>query len=117
MGTTIRRAIFAVLAVVAVAMGFQETSTDPDAASRRAKPAGTLYSAAMLQALLVTFREGIEAFLIVGVISAYLRKTNRAGLLRGVRVGLAVSAVTCVLGPWLWQQVPNQALYEGVGAL
>jgi|SRR5450432_3832834 high-affinity iron transporter len=71
----------------------------------------------MLQALLVTFREGIEAFLIVGVISAYLRKTNRAGLLRGVRVGLAVSAVTCVLGAWLWLQVPNQPLYEGIGAL
>jgi high-affinity iron transporter len=70
----------------------------------------------MLQALLVTFREGIESFLIVGVISAYLRKTNRAGLLRGVHVGLAVSVVTCVLGAWLWQQVPNQPLYEGVGA-
>jgi len=71
----------------------------------------------MLQALLVTFREGIEAFLIVGVISAYLRKTGRASLLRGVRIGLAISAVTCVLGAWLWLQVPNQPLYEGIGAL
>jgi high-affinity iron transporter len=71
----------------------------------------------MLQALLVTFREGLESFLIVGVISAYLRKTNRAGLLRGVHVGLALSVVTCVAGAWLWQQVPNQPLYEGVGAL
>ncbi|HVU49614.1 MAG TPA: FTR1 family protein [Polyangia bacterium] len=71
----------------------------------------------MLQALLVTFREGIEAFLIVGIISAYLRKTNRAGLLRGIHVGLALSAVTCVLGAWLWLQVPNQPLYEGVAAL
>jgi high-affinity iron transporter len=76
----------------------------------------TLYSADMLQALLVTFREGIESFLIVGVIIAYLRKTNRAGLLRGVHVGLALSVVTCVAGAWLWQQVPNQPLYEGVGA-
>jgi high-affinity iron transporter len=71
----------------------------------------------MLGALLVTFREGLESFLIVGVISAYLRKTNRAGLLRGVRAGLAISVVTCVAGAWLWQQVPNQPLYEGVGAL
>jgi high-affinity iron transporter len=71
----------------------------------------------MLQSLLVTFREGIESFLIVGVISAYLRKTNRAGLLRGVRIGLAISAVTCVGGAWLWLQVPNQPLYEGMGAL
>jgi high-affinity iron transporter len=71
----------------------------------------------MLQALLVTFREGIESFLIVGVISAFLRKTGRAGLLRGVRIGLAVSVVTCLAGAWLWLQVPNQPLYEGIGAL
>jgi high-affinity iron transporter len=71
----------------------------------------------MLQALLVTFREGIEAFLIVGIISAYLRKTNRAGLLRGIHLGLALSVVTCLLGAWLWLQVPNQPLYEGVAAL
>jgi high-affinity iron transporter len=71
----------------------------------------------MLQALLVTFREGLEALLIVGVISAYLRKTGRAGLLRGVRVGLAVSVVTCLGGAYLWQLVPNQPLYEGIAAL
>ena len=44
----------------------------------------------MLQALLVTFREGIEAFLIVGIVVAYLKKTQRAGLVRGVRIGLAI---------------------------
>jgi high-affinity iron transporter len=71
----------------------------------------------MLQALLVTFREGLESFLIIGVISAYLRKTDRAGLLRGVRLGLAASVLTCGLGAWLWLQVPNQPLYEGVAAL
>jgi high-affinity iron transporter len=71
----------------------------------------------MLQALLVTFREGLESLLIVGVISAYLRKTNRASLLRGVRLGLLVSVVTCLAGAYLWQLVPNQPLYEGVAAL
>jgi high-affinity iron transporter len=71
----------------------------------------------MLQALLVTFREGIEAFLIVGIISAYLRKTNRSGLLRGIHLGLAISVVTCVAGAWAWLQVPNQPLFEGIGAL
>jgi high-affinity iron transporter len=71
----------------------------------------------MLQALLVTFREGIEAFLIVGVVSAYLRKTGRAGLIRGVHIGLLVSLVTCSVGAWLWLEVPNQPLYEGIAAL
>src|SRR3954471_6693078 len=71
----------------------------------------------MLQALLVTFREGIEAFLIVGIVVAYLKKTQRAGLIRGVRIGLAMSVVTCVAGAWLWLQVPNQPLYEGIAAL
>ena len=71
----------------------------------------------MLQALLVTFREGLESLLIVGVIAAYLRKTGRAPLLRGVRIGLAVSVVTCLGGAYLWQLVPNQPLYEGIAAL
>jgi high-affinity iron transporter len=71
----------------------------------------------MLQALLVTFREGIEAFLIVGIISAYLRKTNRSGLLRGIHIGLAISVLTCLAGAWAWLQVPNQPLVEGIGAL
>jgi high-affinity iron transporter len=71
----------------------------------------------MLQALLVTFREGIEAFLIIGIVVAYLKKTERAGLVRGVRIGLAISVVTCLGGAWLWLQVPNQPLYEGIAAL
>src|SRR5437868_15377298 len=71
----------------------------------------------MLQALLVTFREGLESLLIVGVIAAYLRKTGRAGLLRGLRAGLGLSVVTCLVGAYLWQMVPNQPLYEGIAAL
>src|SRR4051794_17727601 len=71
----------------------------------------------MLQALLVTFREGIESFLIVGVLIAYLKKSQRPGLVRGVKLGLAISLVTCTAGAWLWLQVPNQPLYEGIAAL
>jgi high-affinity iron transporter len=71
----------------------------------------------MLQALLVTFREGVEAFLIIGVIAAYLRKTNGAALMKGVRIGIVASIVTCLGGAWLWMQVPNQPLYEGAAAL
>lgn len=71
----------------------------------------------MLQALLVTFREGLESFLIVAVVAGYLRRTGRARLLRGVRAGVALSVVTCAAGAWLWIQVPNQPLCEGIAAL
>jgi len=72
----------------------------------------------MLQPLLVTFREGLESFLIVGVIVGYLRKTDRGGLIRGVQIGLGISVVTCLAGAWwLWTEIPNQPLYEGVAAL
>jgi high-affinity iron transporter len=71
----------------------------------------------MLQALLVTFREGLESFLIVSVIAAYLRKTGRANLMLGVRLGVLISVGTCVGGAYAWQLVPNQPLYEGIAAL
>jgi high-affinity iron transporter len=78
----------------------------------------------MLQAALVTFREGLESFLIVAVIVTHLRRTGRTGLVRGVHAGIAVSLVTCTLGAYLWYRWmlsesggPNQALYEGVAAL
>ena len=71
----------------------------------------------MLQALLITFREGLEAFLIVGVILVYLRKRENGDLIRAVRVGIAASIATCLVGAWLWIQVPNQPLYEGIAAL
>src|SRR5262245_5076384 len=78
---------------------------------------GYSWGPAMLQALLVTFREGIESFLIIGIVVAYLRKTQRDGLIRGVRIGLGASVITCLAGAWLWLQVPNQPLYEGIAAL
>src|SRR5262245_59043698 len=71
----------------------------------------------MLDALLVTFREGLESFLIVGVIVGYLRKTNRASLVRGVHLGVGLAVIASLIGAWLWLQVPNQPLYEGIAAL
>ena len=38
----------------------------------------------MLQAFVITLREGLEAFLIVAISLAYLRKTGRPGLVRGI---------------------------------
>lgn len=78
----------------------------------------------MLQALLATFREGLESFLIVAVIVGYLRRTGRAPLVRGVHAGLVASLFTCTIGAYYWYQWlqseeggPNQAKIEAFGAL
>ena len=71
----------------------------------------------MLNALIIVFREGFEAFLTVAIIFAYLRKTGRNWLRPAVWWGIAVSVVASVaMGYWL-QTVTNQPLWEGVLAL
>jgi high-affinity iron transporter len=67
--------------------------------------------------LVVTLREGIEAFLIVAITAAYLRKTGRDALLPAVWSGTAVAAVLSVLvGGWLLEYAV-QPVYEGWLAL
>ena len=51
----------------------------------------------MLQMLISTLREGIEAFLIVAIAVAYLRKTGRDALLPGVWSGTAAALVLSTL--------------------
>jgi len=52
--------------------------------------------------LIFTLREGIEAFLIVAIAAAYLRKTGRGALLPAVWSGTAVAlALSIVLGGFL----------------
>jgi len=45
----------------------------------------------MFQSLVITLREGVEAALIVGIVSGYLKKTGRSGWLRVVYWGLATA--------------------------
>jgi high-affinity iron transporter len=71
----------------------------------------------MLQAFVITLREGLEAFLIVAISLAYLRKTGRAGLVSAVHWGIGVSIVVSIFAAYLFQQASNQALWEGVLAL
>ena len=51
----------------------------------------------MLEALVITLREGVEAALVVGIILAYLHKTGRAGLNRMVYWGLGASILASVV--------------------
>src|SRR5262245_52707172 len=71
----------------------------------------------MGQMLVVTMREGIEAFLIVAIAATYLRKTGRAPLLPAVWWGAAAALVlSVVLGAFLAEYAVTP-LAEGVLAL
>lgn len=68
----------------------------------------------MMDMLVITLREGIEAFLIVAIAAAYLRKTGRAALLPALWAGTAAAlALSAVVGGWLIE-VAVQPLYEGL---
>jgi high-affinity iron transporter len=67
--------------------------------------------------LVITLREGIEAFLIVAIAAAYLRKTGRSALLPAIWWGIgAAAAVSIVVGAWLLDAAV-QPVYEGWMAL
>jgi high-affinity iron transporter len=71
----------------------------------------------MLQAFVITLREGLEAFLIVAISLAYLRKSGRRELIPAVHWGIGLSIVLSIAAAWLFQQASNQALWEGILAL
>ncbi len=67
----------------------------------------------MTDMLIITLREGVEAFLIVAIAAAYLRKTGREALLTAVWSGTAVAvAVSVAIGGWLLEYAV-QPIYEG----
>jgi high-affinity iron transporter len=71
----------------------------------------------MIQAFVITLREGLEAFLIVAISLAYLRKSGRQALVPAVHWGIAASIVLSIAASMLFQRASNQALWEGVLAL
>ena len=71
----------------------------------------------MLQAFVITLRGGLEAFLIVAISLAYLRKTGRQQLVSAVHWGIGVSFVVSAGAAALFSRASNKALWEGVLAL
>ena len=51
----------------------------------------------MFQTLLIAFREGLEALLVVAIATLYLRRTGRQHLLGAIRSGLAVAVTLSML--------------------
>jgi high-affinity iron transporter len=72
----------------------------------------------MFQILLVSFREGLEAFLIVAIAAIYLRRTGREVLLSALRVGTSAAVVlSVVLGLVLARVGALSSAWSGVMAL
>ena len=72
----------------------------------------------MLQTMMITFREGIEAFLIIAITSLYLRNTGRVMLLSAVRWATVVAlAGSVALGIVLARIGAMTPLWEGLLAL
>ena len=71
----------------------------------------------MFPAFVITLREGLEAFLIVAISLAYLRKSGRHALIPAVHWGIGLSVLLSVGAGFLFQRASNQALWEGVLAL
>src|SRR5687768_15835385 len=71
----------------------------------------------MLQAFVITLREGLEAFLIIAISLAYLRKSGRRELIPAVHWGIGLSVLLSVGAAYLFQQASNQALWEGILAI
>jgi high-affinity iron transporter len=69
---------------------------------------------AWFQAFVITLREGLEAFLIVAISLAYLRKAGRQELVPAVRWGIGTSILISIGGAFLFQRAANHALWEAV---
>jgi high-affinity iron transporter len=68
----------------------------------------------MLQAFVITLREGLEAFLIVAISLAYLRKSHRSDLVPAVHWGIGISVLLSIGAGMLFYRARNQALWEGI---
>jgi high-affinity iron transporter len=69
----------------------------------------------VLEALIVTLREGIEAALMVAIIVAFLRKEGQERYLPAVWAGIAAAAAAAFAGALLLYRVAlNEEVFEGV---
>jgi high-affinity iron transporter len=74
-------------------------------------------SQGMAQSFVITLREGLEAFLIVAISLAYLRKSRREELVPAVHWGIGVSLLLSAGAALLFYRAANQSLWEGILAL
>jgi high-affinity iron transporter len=76
-----------------------------------------------IASFVITFREALEAALVVGIVAAYLKKVGRPEASRYLIVGAASAAGASVVFAWILQEVYGglvgayESLFEGLTAL
>ncbi len=71
----------------------------------------------MIETMLITFREGLEAFLIIAITLAYLTKTGRKDLSVAVYAGSAVAILISITTAYHIQELAQDPVMEGAMAL
>lgn len=71
----------------------------------------------MFETMLITFREGLEAFLIVAITLAYLQKTGRAHLAKAVYGGIAAALLISATTSFHIQELAEDPVMEGTLAM
>ena len=71
----------------------------------------------MLETLLITFREGLEAFLIIAITLAYLTKTDRQNLVKPVYFGAFVALIISATTGWHIAELADTPFMEGILAI
>lgn len=71
----------------------------------------------MFETALVTFREGLEAFLIIAITAGYLIKTDKKNLMFSLWTGIGFAVIlSVILGLWL-KKFSNISVFEGFMAI
>lgn len=71
----------------------------------------------MTETLLITFREGLEAFLIVAIMLAYLTKTGRYNLVKPVYSGVVIALLISATTGYHINRLAQDPIWEGCLAL
>lgn len=71
----------------------------------------------MLETAVVVFREGLEAFLVVAIMLAYVTKTGRGNLKKPIYTGVVIALLISATTGWHIAGLAQDPLWEGALAL
>ena len=71
----------------------------------------------MLETLIIVFREGLEAFLIVAIMLAYVTNTGRTSLRKPIFAGIIVALIISATTGWHVAELAEDPVWEGTLAV